>query len=95
MTTADTARRLRTTRRVGLGAIAVATALPASLLVGMPALALVVLEQIALTVGGGAFVLWFVASTLPPVAAAWFLGFRDGVEPERGDPDGGRRLRAV
>lgn len=55
--------------------------------------ALILVDMLVLSAAITCTVLTVIVKALPPVAAAWFLGYREAVsKPEKGD---GRRLRAV
>ena len=56
---------------------------PAALIVGVSVQIVILVEMFLLSVAITTSVLGFIAKALPPVAAAWFLGYRDGVEAER------------
>lgn len=56
---------------------------PLMVIVGVTVQVVIVVEMFLLSVAITASVLGFIAKALPPVAAAWFLGYRDGVEAER------------
>ena len=56
---------------------------PLTVIVGVTVQVVIVVEMFLLSVAITASVLGFIAKALPPVAAAWFLGYRDGVEAER------------
>lgn len=54
---------------------------------------LILMNMVVLSAAITATVLAVIVRALPPVAAAWFLGYRERVTPQR--DDGGRRLRSV
>lgn len=60
-----------------------AAVVPLTVVVGVTVQLAMVIEMFLLSMAITTTVLGFIAKALPPVAAAWFLGYRDGVEAER------------
>lgn len=54
---------------------------------------LILADMVILSAAITCTVLAVIVRALPPVAAAWFLGYRESLKPQRDDD--GRRLRSV
>lgn len=86
----------RRVRILTIGAVlgwVVALILPLLAYEAIPIEVLILANMAVLSAAITATVLAVIVRSLPPVAAAWFLGYRERVDPQRGD--GGRRLHAV
>lgn len=60
----------------------------------LPIEALILADMVVLSVAITTTVLAVIAKALPPVAAAWFLGYREAAKGPEKDGDG-RQLRSV
>lgn len=85
-------RRSRWLYIAGAAAWLGAAAAPLLLLAGVVIQVIMVVEMFLLSVAITTSILGFIAKALPPVAAAWFLGYRDGVESEQ---ERARHLRVI